>query len=1248
MAALQPSYQHPPPPHAYGHVPPPPHHHHPYPPLLPPPHQQHPQDMDMAHSHPYPPPELQHHHQSHPYSQSAGDMAHPYTSPYPVLPPPQVPARNGGVGTGGNPNRKRKKADSPDDQQQQQPPARRLRRLHEACTRCRTKKIKCDSKLPSCSACTAAHVECNQEDRHRQTLKPRGYTDKLEVSLVKCVMVLQRLVPGFEEAPDVDALFERQNLSLVDVDVNAVIAGILAAASGMGSGASGAGPLTGLTAMKQEPHPNALSMSVEASGSGAGSGSVEMINSPVRMREVEQPRDSRTHVQSPVVPASSSNPLALRSTSSSGPDTGNKSSSPANPEESSDVKGQDPQSNDLSGLPGLIKAFGVSRHIVRDLPRPESNEGEDVLGGVRMEDDDPIPRYPKLVSQWTARQVLRRANVPSPPALTTVATAHTLGPHPGSSSSPSSHVQNPRKLAFRLPRNRSLTERVVKKYFESLNAHRPIFIPEEFESALKMTYESLESASASASGSGSTSERTTWGPGMNPPASVPIHPQDDPGFLCSVYLILALGRLSEDNDHMYSGKPGVPESLKDYPTHEEFFELALAVKPDLRVTISSLQALILLQWYLYTERHGRTLWRLVGNLVRLSIELGLHHDPSEQGPTFTPAECEVRNRLWWTVLIHDRGTSVLLGRPLAIADADFNTPFPRRHSPHFAPNLTSGFTEHFEHSPHLTSIQGDIINALYRPGNHKQTADQVVRHASRITKGFGAFSRGILGERYRAFFEGTENWTTEQRMNLVMGMNEDQGLTLLKYGIARILLLRALFTSSIIGPDARRRALKDAVITSHNILTIQMQLTSFPSLAFFVSPIPIHIAAMVIIYGIISKCDALPYARAREDICSALHIVPLFRWRWNRKDSHGSHPLIVSLAKKVFGADVLSVAGPLGPPILIPEWDWTTGMMSEPSLMSPSRDGMGLSHNQPAANGHASSSSSSHYHHDSIQASPVSAVGGSGQWDQGSQQLVPHSAGGHSRQNSGMVPNGGSAAGNSPQIQHAGAHPPREQYSGHSHPAHNGSVSGPPAHDSASSSSSGPQQPQPGVHYSPTSDGTPPSYQINDTDKNWMEALLYPPPLTSEQSMQGMATSGQMSGVGAEQNGAMATPHHIQPSHPGQQPVQHGVRGYDVTHPQQQQQITTQHAAHSSQQLPPHHQAPPHSHQMHHGVHHQAVPQHPHQGHNLYSGPLPAQPSTALIGDYSQSGAYYLQEEFDQSVPIDGLAIPAQNGMWTS
>ncbi|OJA16721.1 hypothetical protein AZE42_12355 [Rhizopogon vesiculosus] len=39
-----------------------------------------------------------------------------------------------------------------------------------------------------------------------------------------------------------------------------------------------------------------------------------------------------------------------------------------------------------------------------------------------------------------------------------------------------------------------------------------------------------------------------------------------------------------------------------WPEHDEFFERALAVKPHLRVTISSLQSLILLQWYIYTPR----------------------------------------------------------------------------------------------------------------------------------------------------------------------------------------------------------------------------------------------------------------------------------------------------------------------------------------------------------------------------------------------------------------------------------------------------------------------------------------------------------------------------------------------------------------------------------------------------------------------------------------------------------------------
>lgn len=129
-----------------------------------------------------------------------------------------------------------------------------------------------------------------------------------------------------------------------------------------------------------------------------------------------------------------------------------------------------------------------------------------------------------------------------------------------------------------LPRDREMVDRIVEIYFSRLNYHRPVFPSEEFRSSLAALY-----------------------------AGTIAH---DPGFVCSVYIILALGTLSEMNHRACSldGQEGrqMPRIAKnlmpeDWPDHEEFFDRALAVKPDLRVTVSSLQALILLQWYLYTE-----------------------------------------------------------------------------------------------------------------------------------------------------------------------------------------------------------------------------------------------------------------------------------------------------------------------------------------------------------------------------------------------------------------------------------------------------------------------------------------------------------------------------------------------------------------------------------------------------------------------------------------------------------------------
>lgn len=136
-----------------------------------------------------------------------------------------------------------------------------------------------------------------------------------------------------------------------------------------------------------------------------------------------------------------------------------------------------------------------------------------------------------------------------------------------------------------LPRDRDMVKRVVDAYFERLNSHRPIFLRHDFERTLEELYDGKSQ-------------------------------HHDPGFLCSMYLIFGLGTLSELNHRVFE-RGGARETSDQipparelmgngWPKYEDFFNCALLVKPDLRVTVSSLQALILLHWYLYTEVHFRS------------------------------------------------------------------------------------------------------------------------------------------------------------------------------------------------------------------------------------------------------------------------------------------------------------------------------------------------------------------------------------------------------------------------------------------------------------------------------------------------------------------------------------------------------------------------------------------------------------------------------------------------------------------
>ena len=78
---------------------------------------------------------------------------------------------------------------------------------------------------------------------------------------------------------------------------------------------------------------------------------------------------------------------------------------------------------------------------------------------------------------------------------------------------------------------------------------------------------------------------------------------------------------------------------------------------------------------------------------------------------------------------------------------------------------------------------------------------------------------------------------------------------------------------------------------------------------------------MVILYGHMSDCHRIPHQVALEDVWMALDVLPSIRWRWERKDLNGGHPLIARLAEKILAVNLHQV-GPPSHPVLLSEPDW--------------------------------------------------------------------------------------------------------------------------------------------------------------------------------------------------------------------------------------------------------------------------------------------------------------------------------------
>jgi hypothetical protein len=169
----------------------------------------------------------------------------------------------------------------------------------------------------------------------------------------------------------------------------------------------------------------------------------------------------------------------------------------------------------------------------------------------------------------------------------------------------------PEPTTIYIPRDHQTTEYVIETYFKYLNIHRPVFTRTAFLDQVNQLYAN--------------------------------NTANDPGFLCSFYLILALGTLYIVSQEQQDSS--APLFGNGWPVYRDFFSLALNVEQNLRITTSSIQALILLHWYLYTEVGNQPI-SILSYLIFLfwsflaprscSLETGRHPYPALRRARSTP------------------------------------------------------------------------------------------------------------------------------------------------------------------------------------------------------------------------------------------------------------------------------------------------------------------------------------------------------------------------------------------------------------------------------------------------------------------------------------------------------------------------------------------------------------------------------------------------------------------------------------
>ncbi|KAI0482483.1 fungal-specific transcription factor domain-containing protein [Xylariaceae sp. FL0804] len=131
----------------------------------------------------------------------------------------------------------------------------------------------------------------------------------------------------------------------------------------------------------------------------------------------------------------------------------------------------------------------------------------------------------------------------------------------------------------------------------------------------------------------------------------------DAAFVALIFVMLALG-----TQFVSTTNPGDRKQTAEF--YASAGNQALCMSSYLSTaSVFSLQAMVLLCYFLINDNHASDGWAYAGILMRQAYAMGLHRDPNIVTPEATPFEKQQRRKLWQAVLHQDTFLTVLLSLP---------------------------------------------------------------------------------------------------------------------------------------------------------------------------------------------------------------------------------------------------------------------------------------------------------------------------------------------------------------------------------------------------------------------------------------------------------------------------------------------------------------------------------------------------------------------------------------------------------